>query len=119
MVVDRESQSRVRAFFLGISPLALPAWDQKMGWNNLLRVLIAPNRTTGTRPQRTHPIHPPARDTLPPTAELTIPVVRRSLVSGQVAGDMASLVQRNSVRSIHMRCMMTASLQASATIAFC
>src|SRR5260370_8753038 len=79
---------------------------------------------SATRPEasmmigvNSRPIHRPARDIDPPAAEL------KSFWSfggdRQTAAGAASLVQRNSVPSIHMRCLIPPSRRASATTAFC
>jgi hypothetical protein len=47
MVVDLKMSLGRSALLFGITPLALPAWDQEMGWNNLTRVRIV--RTIGAR----------------------------------------------------------------------
>ena len=65
---------------------------------------------------RTHLIHRPARDIVPPLGG-----ARVFLLSGlilRVHAAAASLVQRNSVPSTQMRCRTTANRRASATIAF-
>jgi len=50
--------------FSGIGPQALPSWDSKTRWNNLLGGLAV---TVGQvqADMRTHLIHRPARDTVP------------------------------------------------------
>ena len=66
---------------------------------------------------RTHLIHRPARDTIPPLGG-----ARSFLLSHLILSDphavAVSLVHLNSVPSIQMRCMITAKRRASATIAF-
>src|SRR5262245_48597664 len=70
----------------------------------------------GQADMRTHLIHRPARDIIPPLGG-----VRVSLLSHSISNDFhaaaASLVQQNLVPSIQMRCMITANRRASATIA--
>ena len=97
------------------APRALPSWDSKTRRNNLLGGL-ADNRTAGTK--RTY--------------ELTSSIVPRGtpfhhlvelelLLMGSIRCHTAvttSLVQRNSVPSTQIRCKMTASRRARATIAF-
>lgn len=93
-----------------------------MGWNNLSSALIA--RCWGNRAsQSTNSPHPrPAKD--------SFSTGRWELVSSRLSGRCLSifqpatgmisvLVQRNCVPSLHIRCMMTASRRASATMAFC
>ena len=65
---------------------------------------------------RTHLIHRPARDTIPPSVELDVPPIAFDLHGPHAA--TATLVQRNSVPSTQMRCMITANRRARATIAF-
>jgi len=65
---------------------------------------------------RTHFIHRPARDTIPPLGGARV-FSCRDLVLRRCHVAAASLVQRNSVPSTQMRCMITASRRASATIA--
>jgi len=68
----------------------------------------------GTR--RTHLIHRPARDIIP-TAWWNPNVLLSPMIESFHAAT-TSRVQRNSLPSIQMRCMITASRRASATIAF-
>jgi hypothetical protein len=96
----------------GIGTQALPLWDSRTRWDDLLGGL-AVSRSKRTR-------------------ELTSSIVPRGtpfhylwssgflllrLISLGAHEAAASLVQRNSVPSTQMRCMMTASRRASATIA--
>src|SRR5207342_3057704 len=62
---------------------------------------------------RTHLIHRPARDIFPPLGG-----ARAFSYRVHAAAVACSLVQQNSVPSTHMRCMITASRRAKATIAF-
>ena len=64
---------------------------------------------------RTHLIHRPARDILPPV-DLRLPP--DALILGALHAAAVSLVQWNSVPSIQMRCRITANRRAKATIAF-
>ena len=64
---------------------------------------------------RTHLIHRPARDILPPV-DLRLPP--GALILGALHAAAVSLVQWNSVPSIQMRCRITANRRAKATIAF-
>ena len=69
--------------------------------------------------KRTHLIHRPARDIIPPLGGARM--FSYSLLACDPVGSHAvatSRVQRNSVPSTHMRCMITANRRASATIAF-
>jgi hypothetical protein len=66
---------------------------------------------------RTHLIHRPARDIIPPLGGAPR-VLLLDLILHCHAGAASCRVQRNSVPSTQMRCMITASRRASATIAF-
>jgi len=66
---------------------------------------------------RTHLIHRPARDIFPLLGGSRVSSYRMILCAVQAAA-VCSLVQRNSVPSTQMRCMITANRRASATIAF-
>ncbi len=64
---------------------------------------------------RTHLIHRPARDTIPPLRGALLLLRLGAQTAHAVA---ASRVQQNSVPSIQMRCMITARRRARATTAF-
>src|SRR5262249_27861665 len=49
----------------GIGTSALPSWDPRMGWSNLMGGLAGSGRQVQAD-MRTHHIHRPARDTIPP-----------------------------------------------------
>jgi hypothetical protein len=66
---------------------------------------------------RSHLIHRPARDIIPPLGGISGFLLSDLMLSGPHAA-ATSLVHRNSVPSTHMRCMITANRRASATIAF-
>src|SRR6267142_2239106 len=66
---------------------------------------------------RTHLIHRPARDIIPPLGGARVFLLSRLILHGPYAA-VTSRVQRNSVPSTQMRCMITANRRASATIAF-
>ena len=66
---------------------------------------------------RTHLIHRPARDTIPLLGGARVFLLSHSILHGPHAA-ATSRVQRNSVPSTQMRCMITANRRASATIAF-
>ena len=66
--------------------------------------------------KRTHLIHRPARDISHHAVELEFPPIAFDPAESHAA--TASRVQRNSVPSTQMRCMITANRRASATIAF-
>jgi hypothetical protein len=73
---------------------------------------------------RTHLIHRPMRHIIPPLGDSTtrwnscLPSLYLILHGGHAAVTACSLVQRNSVPSTQMRCMITANRRAGATIAF-
>ena len=68
---------------------------------------------------RTHLIHRPARDIIPPLGGTRVFLLSYLILHGSHAAAAAcSRVQRNSVPSTHMRCMITANRRARATIAF-
>ena len=98
------------------APKALPSWDSKTRWNNLLGDL-AVNVTAGSSGQTNSP-HPSSRE----GHHSTVGRISGSLVSDLIPyGSHAaatSLVHRKSVPSTQMRCMITASRRARATMAF-
>src|SRR5215510_943704 len=57
--------ARGLVLLFGIGTKALPSWDSKTRWNNLLGGL-AVSLTEGQADMRTHLIHRPARDIIPP-----------------------------------------------------
>jgi hypothetical protein len=58
--------ARGLVLLFGLGTKALPAWDSKARWNNLYRGL-AVNMTRQVQADiRTHLIHRPARDSIPP-----------------------------------------------------
>ena len=68
---------------------------------------------------RTHLIHRPARDIIPPLGGARSFLLSSLILHGlHAAAAACSRVQRNSVPSTQMRCMITANRRASATIAF-
>src|SRR5205807_309249 len=100
----------------GIGTRALPLWDSKTRWNNLLGGL-AVNCRQVQADIRTHLIHRPARDIIPPLGGSQVFLLSDLILYGSHAA-ATSLVHRNSVPSTQMRCMITANRRASATIAF-
>jgi hypothetical protein len=64
---------------------------------------------------RTHLIHRPARDIIPPLGGARVFLLSRLILHGPYAA-VTSRVHRNSVPSTQMRCMITANRRASATI---
>src|SRR5215467_6157986 len=53
------------ALLYGMGTSALPSWDPRMGWSNLMGGLAGSGRQVQAD-MRTHLIHRPARDTIPP-----------------------------------------------------
>ena len=88
------------------------------GWNNLIGGL-AVRRTAGPSGHANSP-HPSSREGHHSTARWSsIVLLLRLILHGcHAAAAACSRVQRNSVPSTQMRCMITASRRASATIAF-
>jgi hypothetical protein len=87
-----------------------------------VRVLIACSDQHES-PTRTQLVHRPARDIYSPAGEIRIfTCLGDAAFQGpidQAACGAFSFVQRNSVPSLQMRCMITASRRARATMAFC
>ena len=100
----------------GIGTKALPSWDSKTRRNNLLGGL-AVSRTAGPSGHANSP-HPSSREGHLSTARWSSSFLLSHLILYGPHAAAASRVQRNSVPSTHMRCMITASRRASATIAF-
>ena len=101
----------------GIGTKALPSWDSKTRWNNLLGGLAV--RLTAGPATITNSPHPSSREGHHSTAWWSSRVLLSHVIlhdSHAVAA--SSRVHWNSVPSTHMRCMITASRRASATIAF-
>src|ERR1039457_2945767 len=85
-------------------------------WVELLRGLSV-RLTIGPSGHANSP-HPSSREGHPSTAGWNSSFLLSHLVTYNSHAAAASRVQRNSVPSTHMRCMITASRRASATIAF-
>ena len=100
----------------GIGTKALPTWDSKTRWNNLCRGL-AVKRTAGSSGSTDSP-HPSSREGHLSTAGWSSGFLLLDLILYGTHAAAASRVQRNSVSSTQMRCMITANRRASATIAF-
>ena len=100
----------------GIGTKALPSWDSRTRRNNLLGGL-AVRRTAGPSGHTNSP-HPSSREGHHSTARWSSSFLLSYLILHGSHAAAASRVQRNSVPSTHMRCMITASRRASATIAF-
>ena len=102
----------------GIGTRALPSWDSRTGWNNLYRGL-AVRRTADPSGHANSP-HPSSREGHHATARWISGFLLLNLIlhGFHAAAAACSRVQRNSVPSTHMRCMITANRRARATIAF-
>ena len=99
----------------GIGTKAVPSWDPRTRWNDLLGGL-AVRRTAGPSGHAISP-HPSSREGHHSTARWSSSFLLSGLILPAHAA-AASLVHRNSVPSTQMRCRITANRRASATIAF-
>jgi hypothetical protein len=104
------------ALLSGIGTEALPSWDPRTRRNNLLGGLAV--RLTAGPSRHANSPHPSSREGHRSTAGWSSSFLLLSLVLYCCYVAATSLVQRNSVPSTQMRCMITASRRASATIAF-
>jgi len=100
----------------GIGTRAVPSWGSRTRRNDLwgglaFRLMAGPSG---------HSIspHPSSREGHHATMRWSSRLLLLGLISCGSHAAATSLVQRNSVPSTQMRCMMTASRRASATIAF-
>ena len=100
------------------APGALPSWDSRTRRNNLSGGL-AVRRTAGPSGHANSP-HPSSREGHHATARWSSGFLLLDLIlhGFHAAAAACSRVQRNSVPSTHMRCMITANRRARATIAF-
>ena len=108
--------SRGLVLLFGIGTKALPSWDSKTRRNNLLGGLTV-RRMAGPS-DRTNSPHPSSREGHPSTAGWNSSFLLLDLILYGPHAATTSRVQRNSVPSTQIRCMITASRRASATIAF-
>src|SRR5690348_4878981 len=104
--------ARGLALLFGLGTKALPVWDSKTRWNNLW-VDLAVRLTAGSSGRANSP-HPSSREGHHSTTRWSSSFLL--LTYSHAAA--TSLVQRNSVPSTQIRCMITASRRAKATIAF-
>src|SRR5262249_18554257 len=106
------------ALLFGIGTRAFPPWDSRTRWSNLLGGL-AVLQTVGPSRHANSP-HPSSREGHLSTAGWISSFLLSGLILNGFHAAVAagSRVHRNSVPSTHMRCMMTASRRARATIAF-
>ena len=97
---------------------ALPLWDSRTRRNNLMGGLTV-RLTTGPSGQTNSP-HPSSREGHLSTARWSSGFLLSHVIlyGFHAAAEACSRVQRNSVPSTHMRCMITANRRAKATIAF-
>jgi len=101
----------------GIGTKAVPSWDSRTRWNNLFRGL-AVRPTAGSSGSANSP-HPSSREGHHSTARWSSSFLLSDVILHSFqAATACSLVQRNSVPSTQMRCMITADRRARATIAF-
>jgi hypothetical protein len=107
--------ARGLVLLFGIGTRALPSWGSRTRRNDLLGGLAVDWRQVQAD-IRSHLIHRPARDIIPPRGGTR--VFSYLMLCGCHAAKASSLVQRNVVPSTQMRCMTTANRRASATIAF-
>ena len=105
-----------RALLFGLGTKALPVWDSRTRRNNLLRGLTV-RLTIGPSGHANSP-HPSSREGHLSTAGWSSGFLLLHLILRGFHAAATSRVQRNSVPSTHMRCMITANRRASATIAF-
>jgi hypothetical protein len=106
------------ALLFGIGTKALPSWDPRTRRNNLYRGL-AVSRAAGPSGLTNSP-HPSSREGHLSTAGWSSSFLLSGLILNglHAAAAACSRVHRNSVPSTHIRCMITASRRAKATIAF-
>ena len=100
----------------GIGTKALPSWDSRTRRNNLL-VGLAVRLAAGPSRHTISP-HPSSREGHHSTARRNSTFLLLDLILLDSHAVATSRVQRNSVPSTHMRCIITANRRASATIAF-
>src|SRR5271169_2556854 len=104
------------ALLFGIGTKALPLWDSRTRWNNLMGGL-AVKATAGPSGHANSP-HPSSREGHHSTAWWSSSFLLLDLILHGTHATAASRVHRNSVPSTQMRCMITAKRRARATIAF-
>src|SRR5664280_1320537 len=104
------------ALLFGIGTKALPLWDSRTRRNNLW-VGLAVTPTAGPSGHTNSP-HPSSREGHLSTAWWNSSVLLLRLIQCASHAAATSRVQRNSVPSTHMLCMITANRRARATIAF-
>ena len=108
--------ARGLVLLFGIGTRALPSWDSRTRRNNLLDGLTA-RRAAGPSGHTISP-HPSSREGHHSTAGWSSSFLLLHLILRGFHAAATSLVHWNSVPSTQMRCMITASRRANATIAF-
>ncbi len=98
----------------GIGTKALPSWDFE---DEVEQSVGRPCQTAGPNGHTISP-HPSSREGHHSTAQWNSSFLLSHLILHGSHAAATSLVHRNSVPSTHMRCMITASRRANATIAF-
>ena len=106
--------ARGLVLLFGIGTKAVPSWDPRTRWNNLMGGLAIDK--AGPSGHANSP-HPSSREGHHSTTRWSSSFLLSGLILPAHAA-AASLVHRNSVPSTHMRCRTTANRRASATIAF-
>jgi hypothetical protein len=108
--------ARGLVLLFGIGTRALPVWDSKTRRNNLLGDLAVSGTAEPSR--HANSPHLSSREGHLSTAGWISRFLLSVLILCEPHAATISLVQRNSVPSTQMRCMITANRRASATIAF-
>src|ERR1700693_3013419 len=110
--------ARGLVLLFGIGTKAVPSWDSRTRRNNLL-VGLAVEETAGPSGHTNSP-HPSSREGHLSTARWSSSFLLSGLILNgfHAAAVACSRGLRNSVPSTQMRCMITASRRARATIAF-
>jgi hypothetical protein len=102
------------ALLFGIGTTALPSWGSKTRWNDPWVGLVV-SVTAGPSGHANSP-HPSSREGHHTTARWSSSFLLSDLILHGSHAVAASLAQRNSAPSTHMRCMITASRRASASM---
>ncbi len=108
--------ARGLVLLFGFGARALPSWDSKTRWNNLIGGLTVLQRVDPSG--HTNSPHPSSREGHHSTARWSSIFLLSRLIRHGSHAAATSRVHRNSVPSTQMRCMITANRRASATIAF-
>jgi hypothetical protein len=105
------------ALLFGIGTWALPSWDPRTRRNNLYRGLAVSDGRSKRKYELTSSIVPRGTS-FHRRVELQFSPIWFDRSRCYATAAACSRVQRNSVPSIHIRCMITANRRAKATIAF-